>query len=1005
MFDPYLRLANSVQGLRRYVEQVGSTVAAATGVRATVFPHQAGTVWRVLADVRIRHLLADEVGLGKTVQALMIINALRLEARDASVAIVVPDSLVPQWRDELLARGHEAPMFEESVRAHTERRVRLLWPNMLRRASDIDPALYSLVVVDELHNLQVEIRDHLAQNSRRFAGLLVLTATPKLQDASRRLELLALLEPDRVYAAAKRVAPASQWSRDEPFRRWPTELQEGILKYLHERERLVADLLEGCSSAWADKGLESPPAHAPQAAAALRWCLHRRIARSRRCDFRGLLPERRHGSMCVEPTASEIERQRTIWQYIRSLPSAGSVDRELLGRRAVIGSQTLRVRARELVRAGQDPDGLLSDVDAHLEPNEGDSRLDALTDMLSEIWDRNPLERIVVACQDSPTVDYLSRYIRARLPEVGPADATSPLGVAEIRGGRDDAPSDLLAADSPAQQALLEFQNGDAQLLLASDVAHVGLNLQCARVLVLYSVPWGPEEVEQWVGRLDRIGNSAIFKGGKTLPIDVNTIVQRDLVDEKIVHVLSRFRVFDSVLDLEDAYELQVAHKAVSHGALDGDWGDVDSAVRRLADIDMRTDLQEHLPYGPKFSQHVYAKEAARPPADPSLALIDDSLPPWRWREISLQAWLRLLQRSKEYDIRKAKDARNSKVEFRTLWYRSESLRRDIDTVVSLPSMHDPMERSPEHAEAFITRRSDISHPPKREVELDVKFKRALRPLQYLNHGSLLHEDLVAEWKSLVEGKDAMEGRVVFPREHPALRDPGPGSYAVTVAWADAGLHVLPDMTAEHKAELAAADEELLRHAEAGHRNDKWWLRGLLPALMLCYVERLERDKAPLPIGDPAARWRLLSPMLPQHEDRTLPQSMTWKSVENKAGIERHRSRARTALRRECSQEWSQHGEELERAIRTRLYVLSGEADSADAVNAELIAQSQSRFDRAEETAARIFKAQLDQAITTRASTSAQSADRAERLEMIPNTVASPSISLHSTTILEVVSS
>ncbi|MCA1791490.1 MAG: hypothetical protein LC667_17075, partial [Thioalkalivibrio sp.] len=75
--DYYLRFVNSIQAQRRRVAALDIGLGGALGVAANPLPHQIATVRRILGDSHIRHLISDEVGLGKTVQALMVVNALR----------------------------------------------------------------------------------------------------------------------------------------------------------------------------------------------------------------------------------------------------------------------------------------------------------------------------------------------------------------------------------------------------------------------------------------------------------------------------------------------------------------------------------------------------------------------------------------------------------------------------------------------------------------------------------------------------------------------------------------------------------------------------------------------------------------------------------------------------------------------------------------------------------------------------------------------------------------
>ena len=102
MRNAYVDLCLQVQAARREYEGIRTPLAPAVGVAASLYTHQLANVYRVLTDVRVRHLLADEVGLGKTVQALMVLNALRAQRSDLQALVVVPDRLVPQWRDEIM---------------------------------------------------------------------------------------------------------------------------------------------------------------------------------------------------------------------------------------------------------------------------------------------------------------------------------------------------------------------------------------------------------------------------------------------------------------------------------------------------------------------------------------------------------------------------------------------------------------------------------------------------------------------------------------------------------------------------------------------------------------------------------------------------------------------------------------------------------------------------------------------------------------------------------------
>jgi ATP-dependent helicase HepA len=169
--------------------------AAAQGLTAVLsasvelVPHQVATVRRVLTDPHMRYLLADEVGLGKTIEAGLIMRQLLLDEPTLSIEVYVPTILTSQWKSELQQKCH---LDDEDiiVRSHDE----------LKNADPAKPP--NLLVVDEVHRLIVsdsqdgsESYHQLRQLALRVPRLLLLSATPALGDEARLLALLNLLDP------------------------------------------------------------------------------------------------------------------------------------------------------------------------------------------------------------------------------------------------------------------------------------------------------------------------------------------------------------------------------------------------------------------------------------------------------------------------------------------------------------------------------------------------------------------------------------------------------------------------------------------------------------------------------------------------------------------------------------------------------------------------------------------------------------------------------------------
>ncbi|MBW8837002.1 MAG: DEAD/DEAH box helicase family protein, partial [Burkholderia sp.] len=399
MSDPFIDLCLGIQAVRRTVEREIAGLGGATGVAAVPYPHQMANVQRILTDSRIRHLIADEVGLGKTVQTLMVLNALRLQNPRHRALILVPENLAPQWLLECQTRGHFTPLNYAPSEEETGAHVRLVYYEQLQSITEIDPDVYDLLIVDEIQRLQSNVRQRVADVAGDFRQLLLLSATPKLEDVEAFRQLLAILEPDRVALAAR--------ASDTP------EMN------LREREAAVAALVGvGTPEQWASLGVAPPPERAQPATLATTYSVLRRVTHTRRRDYPDLLPQRVLHRIAIEPTSDEVARQEQVWQFIGHADRVGdSTDLARLGQVALRSPRALSERINILRgRDQRDPQGFLQAATKHLELANGDSRLEALIDLLVEIWNDNPEEAVLVVAEDNPTVDYLERMIPQFLP-------------------------------------------------------------------------------------------------------------------------------------------------------------------------------------------------------------------------------------------------------------------------------------------------------------------------------------------------------------------------------------------------------------------------------------------------------------------------------------------------------------------------------------------------------------------------------------------------------------
>jgi ATP-dependent helicase HepA len=849
--NAYVDLCVHLQALRRYAEEVRSPLVPALGVAGSIYTHQVANVLRVLTDIRVRHLLADEVGLGKTVQALMILNALRRQRRDLCALIVVPDRLVHQWRDELMTRAHTAP-FETHTPGEGQY-VRLAWEEQLRNMGpdgqpllalgDIAPEQYQVLIVDELHRLRADLRDRIVRTAPEFEHVLVLTATPSFQRPERHAELFALLEPERTARARWQVSQTSAADKHgitdkDDLSSWPEWAAQEVVNALLARDREAAE--------------ETRPEDFVATAMAL--CAYRRVIRTRRVDYSGVLPRRRHRSLVVEPLGVEADRQALMWRYFAHLDSLTTrFDPVLLAKRVILSPPSLEQRVDFFRRKGHEREGLLERVKPFVHRSNGDSRADALVDLLATIWARAPGERVLVAAQDNLTVDYLFEVVQSRLPEIGPLDARVSLVPARVRQGMaTDAVDDLGGFGNKTSENVEMFTRGDAQVLFAPEAAQVGLNLQCARVLVLYSVPWRPEEVEQWIGRLDRIGNVAAFsEEGKAKTIDVYTIAQRGLVDEKVVTVLQRFHVFERSVNLDGDHLGEVA-QLIENAALRPDvvnWRDLEDRSEAMAAEDsvqeLDSALRPHLPWNVEWATSQRARLSSMPPVGPVLCDLHEhaATGPKAW-DRCVEPIFNLLAKVGDYHLRWNTEPETG-FRFRTLWYRfgeREYGYRPVTARVVFSFGEDPShERSPKHAHAFITRRGDIGNPPRRDVALTLDGRRFRRPLRFANFGNALHDELIDDWAQPLSGFQPLE--VMYFSDHALWRYVEPGWFLLRMTLLDPAVALEMESVIEEtiyavaRAVTRTAVEQIptlvgpfTSAATCAIEADMRWLRATLPA-------------------------------------------------------------------------------------------------------------------------------------------------------------------------------
>jgi superfamily II DNA or RNA helicase len=413
------------------------------------FWYQVETVRKVLKQFRGRVLLADEVGLGKTIEAGMVLKEYLLRGMVESVLVLTPASLVGQWREELetkfdiaCATTHDVLLHSDPKRFWSQKRV-IASIAQARRAEHSQSLLdrnFDLVIVDEAHHL----RNRLSQSYKLVDGLnkrflLLLSATPVQNDLTELYNLLTLLKP-------------------------------GIFKTLKEFK-----------SAYVTVGKPRQPANPER----LRELMRGAMIRNTRAVVALKLPRRHAATIRVDGLDGEREAYLDLAAAVRHLAADGIPGRHRLSLRhllAAAGSSPAAAAGATLRFAARRPDDptwqALAQRWASLTAGGKEA---ALLDLLR----RNPSEKKLVFVHYRETLDHLAGLLARH-------------GVAFARfEGR------LSGADKDA--AIAAFRD-EAPVLLCTESGGEGRNIQFCNTLINFDVPWNPMAIEQRIGRIDRIG-------------------------------------------------------------------------------------------------------------------------------------------------------------------------------------------------------------------------------------------------------------------------------------------------------------------------------------------------------------------------------------------------------------------------------------------------------------------------------------------------------------------
>lgn len=581
-------------------------------------PHQISVVMSCVEKPQPRMVLADEVGLGKTIEAGLVLKELRARGSLGRVLILTPAGLVSQWIYELRSKfnetfiPHDSGMLNYLKATHPDQNPWSVEPNVIasmplarsdKHRDAVVNADWDLVIVDEAHHARNwwdngkprpnQAFDLLEDLHDKVPGLLLLTATPMQLHDFELFSMLSLVEPGLFHDYADFVGHRTDIAE---INRHVAALRSGRLKteMLESLATLLRRLKAPSDVRDVNLGQTGDRAHVAD------WLMRQHrlsdvLLRNRKAYVGGFVT-REATRIPVKPTDAELELEDRTRQYIRRRYERALARGErtpafaLTTYEKMICSSShalaaaLNNRKRKL--AGGEPDSSLTDdveldeaartassvgpaLDVEAEDIDGliaaaygltDSKLIELERALVALFREHPDEKVLIFTQFIATLEMIGSRIAPQFR------------TAIFHGGM----------KLPEKDAAVRDFRERAQVLISSEAGGEGRNFQFCHIVVNYDLPWNPMKIGQRIGRVDRVGQKR--------NVLIYNFQVRGTLDERILDVLEhRVKVFTESVGALDAIlgEVEARLDAICLQQVD----DAEREIKRY-ELDLDTQLR-----------------------------------------------------------------------------------------------------------------------------------------------------------------------------------------------------------------------------------------------------------------------------------------------------------------------------------------------------------------------------------------------------------------------------
>lgn len=496
--------------------------------RVDPLPHQVEAVYDYMLPLpRIRFLLADDAGSGKTIMAGLLLRELKLRGLVERSLIITPANLTFQWQREMWDRFRERYDILRGIDLRnsygtnpwTEKNQLITsidWAKRDEVKESLSRARWEFIIVDEAHRMSARDAEHKTDRyqlgevlSELTDHFLLLTATPHKGDPENFALFLQLLDRD-AYGHVRSLEEAMR-RHHAPF--YLRRTKEALVSFPDPETGFVHKLFTDRETRTA--AFDLLPEELTFYEALTRYVQDQSIraaadqsARGRAIGFTMAMYQRRLASSLyaarrsLERRLQKVERRLREITEKRAVKEAAFDERRLEDLEELTEEEVARLEEeieeasisedRNLLLQEQADLGVLIEQAKTLEALQVSSKLSKLQGVLTdERVFGDPRNKLLIFTEHKDTLDWLVRNL-----------TDWNLKVTQIHGGMRPGDRDTPGTRLHAEQAFKE----DAQVLVATEAAGEGINLQFCWLMVNYDIPWNPMRLEQRIGRIHRYG-------------------------------------------------------------------------------------------------------------------------------------------------------------------------------------------------------------------------------------------------------------------------------------------------------------------------------------------------------------------------------------------------------------------------------------------------------------------------------------------------------------------